>query len=178
MSASSSVSLWHAVRRGSLAALKAVVYALVVLSGVCVFVMIAVTCADVVLRYFDRPIKGAYDIVKIAGALTLAAALPYTTAVKGHVAIEYFFHKLNRVGRVIVDSVTRLMAMGLFVFFSWRSVAYGIELRQGGGRQMAMAQTLDMPIFWVPWVIGFCCGVVVLVIAWNLLHPRREMIKP
>lgn len=178
MNASAPASLWQTVRAGSLKCLKAVVYALVFVSGFCVFVMIAITCADVVLRYFGRPIKGAYDIVKIAGALTLAAALPYTTAVKGHVAIEYFFHKLNRVGRVIVDSVTRLMAMGLFVFLSWRSFAYGVELRQGGGRQMAMAQTLDMPIFWVPWVIGFCCGVVVLVIAYNLLHPRREMIKP
>ena len=158
--------------------LKAVVYALVVISGICVFVMIGVICADVVLRYFGHPIKGAYDIVKIAGAMTLASALPYTTAVKGHVAIEYFFHKLNRIGRIIVDSVIRLMSIGLFVFLSWRSFVYGVELRQGGGNQMAMAQTIDLPIFWVPWVIGFCCTVVVLVIAYNLVHPRREMIKP
>jgi len=158
--------------------LKALVYALVFVSGCCVFVMIAVICADVVLRYFNHPVKGAYDIVKIAGAITLASALPYTTAVKGHVAIEYFFHKLNRIGRIIVDSVVRLMGIALFMLLSWRSFAYGVELRQGGGQQMAMAQTIDLPIFWVPWIIGFCCLIVLLVIAYNMVHPGREMIKP
>jgi hypothetical protein len=61
--------------------LKALVYALVFVSGLCVFMMIGIICADVILRRFDHPIKGAYDMVKIAGAVTLASALPYTTAV-------------------------------------------------------------------------------------------------
>ena len=138
------------------------------------FVMIGTICTDVVLRYFNHPVKGAYDIVKIAGAITLASALPYTTAVKGHVAIEYFFHKLNRTGRVMLDSVIRLLGMGLFAFLSWRSFVYGLQLRQNG----QVAQTLELPIFWVPWIIGFCCLVVLLVIGYNLIHPGREMIKP
>ncbi len=167
-------SVWHRIGRAYMTGLKALVYALVVVSGICVFVMIGVICADVILRRFGHPIKGAYDIVKIAGAMTLASALPYTTAVKGHVAIEYFFHKLSRLGRVIVDSVVRLMGIGLFAFLSWRSIVYGMELRTN--RQVA--QTLEMPIFWVPWIIGFCCFVVILVIVYNLTHPRREMIKP
>jgi TRAP-type C4-dicarboxylate transport system permease small subunit len=155
--------------------LKALVYALVFVSGLCVFMMIGIICADVILRRFDHPIKGAYDMVKIAGAVTLASALPYTTAVKGHVAIEYFFHKLNRTGRVVVDSVVRLLGIGLFAFLSWRSFIYGLELRRSG----QVAQTLEvLPIFWVPWIIAFCCLVVILVIVYNMIHPGREMIKP
>ena len=68
--------------------LRWLVLILVIISGLGVFIMIFTTCSDVVLRRFGYPIKGAYDIVKTAGALTLATALPYTTAVKGHVAIE------------------------------------------------------------------------------------------
>jgi hypothetical protein len=66
------------------------------------------------------------------------------------------------------------MGMTLFAFLSWRSIVYGMELRQSG----QVAQTLEVPIFWVPWVIGFCCAVVILVIFYNLIHPGREMIKP
>ncbi len=161
-------------------ALRLLVHVLVVISGLSVLTIMLVTCADVVLRlkwinqWLHLSFVGAYDIVKIAGALSLAAALPYTTAVKGHVAIEYFFHKLNRLGRVIVDSILRLLGMALFVFLGWRSVLYGLAFQRN--RQVSL--TLELPIFWVPWVMAFCCGVVVLVIAYNLVHPRRELIKP
>jgi TRAP-type C4-dicarboxylate transport system permease small subunit len=161
-------------------AFRLVVHVLAIISGLSVLAIMLVTCADVVLRItwikqrIDLSFAGAYDIVKIAGALSLAAALPYTTAVKGHVAIEYFFHKFNRSGRLILDTVIRLLGMELFAFFAWRSVLYGLAfLRSGQG-----SLTLQLPIFWVPWFIAFCCGVVVLVIAYNLTHPGREMIKP
>lgn len=157
-------------------ALRALVLFLAVISGLCVLAIMLVTCADVILRlkWVNRPFMGAYDIVKIAGALTLATALPYTTAVKGHVAIEYFFHKLNRRGRVVLDSIIRLLGMALFGFLAWRSVLYGLDFRRTG----QVSQTLQLPVFWVPYVIAFCCAIVVLVIAYNLVHPGREMIKP
>lgn len=160
---------------GYLKALRVIVYTLAFASGIGVFIMILTTCADVVFRRFGYPVVGAYDIVKIAGALTLAFAMPYTTAVKGHVAIEYFFHKLNRTTRIAVDSILRIMAMMLFVFLCWRSILYGNEFLHNN----QVTQTLQMPIFWVPYVIGFCCAIVVLVIGYNLVHPGRgEMIKP
>ena len=156
--------------------LRLIVYILVVLAGLGVLTMMAVTCIDVILRlpWINRSLLGAYDIVKIIGATTLAATLPYTTAVKGHVAIEYFFHKLNRRGRIVVDTIIRLMGMALFVFLSWRSYIYGMNLHRIG----QVSQTLQLPVFWVPYVIGFCCSIVVLVIGYNLVHPGREMIKP
>ncbi len=156
--------------------LRAVVYALVAVSGASVLAIMLVTCADVILRlrWINHPFVGAYDIVKIGGTLALATALPYTTAVKGHVAIEYFFHKLNRRGRLVVDSVIRLLAMALFAFLAWRSVLYGLDFQRTG----QVSQTLQLPVFWVPHVIGFCCAIVVLVIGYNLVHPGREMIKP
>jgi len=156
--------------------LRLIVYILVVLAGLGVLTMMAVTCIDVILRLplINRSLLGAYDIVKIIGAMTLAATLPYTTAVKGHVAIEYFFHKLNRRGRIVVDTIIRLMGMALFVFLSWRSYIYGMNLHRIG----QVSQTLQLPVFWVPYVIGFCCSIVVLVIGYNLVHPGREMIKP
>ncbi len=154
--------------------LLALVYTLLVVAGVGVMTMMLVTCADVVFRRFGYPVIGAFDIVKISSAITLAAALPYTTAVKGHVAIEYFFHKFNRVSRIVVDTVVRLLGMMLFAFLGWQSFSYGAKLFESG----QVTQTLQLPVFWVAYFIGFCNFVVLLVILYNLLHPGREMIKP
>jgi len=160
---------------GYLKALRGVIYVLAFGSGIGVCIMILTTCVDVVSRRFGYPLIGAYDIVKVAGALTLALALPYTTAVKGHVAIEYFFHKLNRTTRIVVDSILRIMSMVMFAFLSWRNILYGNDFLNNN----QVTQTLQMPVFWVPYVISFCCAIVVLAIGYNLVHPRREeMIKP
>ena len=74
----------------------------------------------------------------------------------------------------MLDSLIRPLGMALFAFFAWRSVTYGFELH----RTHQVSQTLQLPVFWLPFVIGFCCAIVVLVILHNLLHPVREMIKP
>ena len=160
--------------RAYLRALRAVVLALAAVSGLAILAMIAVTCADVVFRAFGRPLTGAFDIVRVAGAVAIACALPYTTAVKGHVAIEYFFQKLNRPGRILVDTVCRLLVMGLFSVFTWQCVMYGNSLRRTG----EVSLTLQIPMFWVAYVIAGACAVTVLVKIHNLLHPGREMIKP
>ena len=170
------LSSWKAVSATYNRVVRVIVYALLAVSGAGVLAIMLVTCADVILRlrWINRPFIGAYDIVKILGALSLASALPYTTAVKGHVAIEYFFHKLNHRGRIAVDSVMRILTMVLFAFLAWRSVLYGLDFRRTG----QVSQTLQFPVFWVPYVIGLCCAIVVLVVGHSLLHPDREMIKP
>ena len=106
--------------------------------------------------------------------ITVAAALPYTTAIKGHVAIEYFFHKLGRRGRVLVDALMRLGGMALFSLLAWGCVDYGNSLRAKG----EVSMTLQLPIFWVPYVLAVSCVLVVLIKVYHLTHPGRPMIKP
>ncbi len=150
-------------------------HVLAVLASLSLLVMIAVTCADVVLRrVWGHPIRGAYDIVVVAGAVTLAAALPYTTAVKGHIAVEYFFHKCGRRGRIILDTFSRLLGVTLFLCLAWQSMRKGMSLRAAN----QMTATLDIPLFWIPWLIAWCSAMVAAVIIYHLLRPGRELIKP
>ncbi len=154
--------------------LRIVVFSLTFFAGFGILVMMSVTCLDVLLRIVGLSITGAYDIVSILGALVIASALPYTTAVKGHVAIEYFFHKLHRLGRIILDTFLRLLSITLFLVLAYQSVRYGNSLYRSG----EVTPTLQIPTFWVLYVIAFSCAVVVLVIIHNLLHPGKEMIRP
>lgn len=153
---------------------RLIVLVLAAVVGLCIAIMIGVTCADVAMRIFGRSLRGAYDIVQLTGAVAIACALPYTSAVKGHVAIEYFFHKLRRPGRIVVDTLSRLTMIALFGGISWQSVMYGNDMRRAG--QVSM--TLQMPLYWVPYVIAGSFVVTMLVTTYNMLHPGRTMIKP
>jgi len=154
--------------------LRAVVKGLALVAGASLMVMVLVTSAEVVLRLFRVSLTGAYDIVKIAAAVTIAAALPYTTAIKGHVAIEFFFHKLGRRGRMVVDALMRLGGMALFGLLAWGCVDYGNSLRAKG----EVSMTLQLPVFWVPYVLAVSCVLVVLIKVYHLTHPGKPMIKP
>lgn len=154
--------------------LRAAVMLLAGVTGFCIMAMVLLTSADVIMRLFGRPIIGVFDLVRVLGALAMAAALPYTTALKGHVAIEYFFQKLNRTGRILVDTVVRILGIGLFAMLAWESVRIGTNLKERG----EVTATLQLPIFWVSWVIGLCCVLVMLVILYNVLHPGKELVNP
>jgi TRAP-type C4-dicarboxylate transport system permease small subunit len=147
-----------------------------VLAALGILAMMLITTIDVVLRlpFIGRAFTGAYDLVCLCGSLSIACALPYTTAVKGHVAVEYFFHKLNRPGRILIDTLLRLLSMGLFGVLARQSFLYARNLRLSH----QVSATLQLPLWPAVAVIGLSCSVVVLVILHNLLHPGKEMIRP
>lgn len=147
---------------------------LAIVSGLAILAMMAITCTDVVLRAFRHPLIGVYDIVKITGVIAITCALPYTTAVKGHVAIEYFFQKLSRKYRIVVDTLARSLGIALFVALAKQSAVYGAYLKSTN----QVTSTLQIPVFWIPYVIATSCAVVAMVIVYNLFHPGRGMMKP
>ena len=155
-------------------ALRALVKAFAYVAGAGLMVMVLVTSADVILRKFSLSLTGAYDIVRMAAGITVAAALPYTTAIKGHVAIEFFFHKLGRRGRIAVDALMRLGGMALFGLLAWGCVGYGNSLRAKG----EVSMTLQLPVYWLPYALAVSCALVVLIKLYHLTHPGKPMIQP
>lgn len=173
------------------------VHAMLAVSAASMVATIGVVCLDVLLRMVGKfilaisadrekteflnfllrvfhPIRGAYDIASIGGALAIACGLPYTTACKGHVAIEYFFLKLPPRGRIVVDALCRLAVMALLSLLAWRCILYGLSLRRAG----QVTPTAQIPEFWIPYVIAASCAVVVLVKIYHLFQPGRTLIKP
>jgi TRAP-type C4-dicarboxylate transport system permease small subunit len=137
-------------------------------------VMMLATGADVLLRQVGWPVKGAYDIVRVCGALTIACALPLTTATKGHIAIEYFFQKLSRFWRVAVDSVMRVLMIAVFAFAAFECMGYGLRFLRDG----EVTATIELPIFWVPWVMAAAFAVTAVIVVFHLIYPGRGLMKP
>ncbi len=136
--------------------------------------MMVITCADIVMRAVGRSLVGAYDLVRVAGAVSMACALPYITAVKGHVAIEYFLHKMRRPIRLFVERLLNTAGAALFVLLGSETIRSGSRIKLRG----EVTATLQLPLFWVWWVIGFCCLVTAAVLAAAALDPRKELMKP
>ena len=135
--------------------------------------MMVVICADVALRTAGHPLAGVYDIVRVAGSITIACALPLTTAMKGHVAIEYFFRKLNPGWRVAVDSVMRVLMIGAFSLAAYECVGYGFRFLRNG----QVTDTIQIPLFWVPWLMAVSFAETALVVVFHLVYPGREMVR-
>ena len=154
--------------------LRGLIHLMAIAGSLAIAGMIVVTVADIAGRQFGIPVTGAYDLVRVLGAISMACALPLTKAVKGHIAIEYFFQKLERRGRAGVDTVMRLLLLVLFGVLTWQFIRLGMLLRDSGER----TPTLHLPVFWVPWLAAAATLVTVGVTLWHLLHPGRSMMRP
>ncbi len=149
-------------------------HAMAAVGGLAVAGLILVTMADIVGRQFGFPVKGAYDLVRVLGAIAMGCALPLTKAVKGHIAIEYFFQKMGRSGRTAMDTAMRLVLLALFALLAWQFVLQGNSFLDSG----EVTTTLHMPMFWVPWLVALACLATAGVTLWHLLHPGRSMVRP
>ena len=139
-------------------------------AGVGILFMMTVTCVDIILRRCGLVLPGAYDLVRLAGGVTIAAALPLTTAVKGHVAIEYFFHRMGRRGRIVVDSVMRLLQTTGFLFAAYAFLRSGQRLLKSG----EVMPTLQCPVFWLAWLIALACLLTAFVSFFHLIRPGEN----
>jgi len=155
-------------------AFRRVIIILAYTAGISILLMMLVTVTDIVLRIFNNSLTGAYDIVRACGVIAIAGALPYVTAVKGHIAIEFFYHKCNRLWRIILDTVFRIISLTVFGFLAVHTFLHGISLYETG----EVFPNLGLPLFWIPFVISFSCILMMIVFVYHLMHPGREFIKP
>lgn len=155
--------------------LRGLVVGLCFLAAAGIVLMMGITAFDVVSRaLFKSPLRGANDLVSVCAAITLAASLPYTTSLKGHVAIEFLFLKLSRRGRRIGNILVHSVIAILFSLFAWQCVLYGSAMLE---KNQSMV-TLRWPLFWVPYIMAVCCAATVLVVIEHIAYPDEELIKP
>lgn len=143
-----------------------------VIAGVALLLMMLITCLDVVLRQFSLPIKGTVDLVQILATLAIAGALPYTTARKGHVAIEFFVRQLPKRAQIAVDSVMRILCIALLLMCGYGCIGFGRDILANG----QVSATLQAPIFWVPWYLSLACVMTALVIVYHLVRPNKALL--
>ncbi len=151
-----------------------IIKAFAYIAGGAIILMMLITVIDVLLRLFNIGLTGAYDLVRACGVIGVACALPYLTAVKGHIAIEFFYHKCGKKGRIVLDTVFRLSSLALFGLLAFYTFRNGISLFKAG----EVFANLGLPVFWIPILISINCILMMVVFVYHLVHPGKEYIKP
>ena len=67
----------------------------------------------------------------------------------------------------------RAAMIGAFLLAAYECVGYGIRFL----RNSQVTDTIEMPIFWVPWLMAVSFGVTALVVVFHLVYPGREMVR-
>lgn len=96
-------------------------FALKAIMAIFLFVMMALTAADVVGRYLlDAPISGAFEVVQYLMAVMVFAALPVTTAADSHLTVSLIPPTspgvVGRLHRIVI----RLFSAVALLLIAWR----------------------------------------------------------
>ncbi len=129
-------------------------------AGLSLILLMTLTIADVLLRFFKNPIVGTYELVAYAGALAIGFAIPYTSWMRGHIYVDFFTARLPRAGRRIFHIITRLASMALFLIIGWNLLRMGKDLQISG----EVSLTLQFPFFYIVYGLGAVCLVQIFVL--------------
>jgi len=124
------------------------------ISGLCLLAMTVLTCVDVVLRLFRRPILGTYELVQFLGAAVAAFAMAHTTFQRGHVAVEVLVVKLPLKAQKVIYLITHLLSILLFALLAYECIIYGMDFKKSG----EVSMTLRIPFY--PIVYGISLGAI------------------
>lgn len=83
---------------------------------------------DVIGRYFfNKPIKGAYEISEILLAGIVFFGLAYALSVGGHVRVETFVTLFRPRARAIVGFITTFLSLIIFVLIGWQGAILAMK---------------------------------------------------
>jgi TRAP-type C4-dicarboxylate transport system permease small subunit len=136
------------------------------IAALAVIAMMLLTCADVVLRLFRRPIPGTYEMVSFLGVVTVSFALAYTSVMRGHVAVNLVVRILPKKVQAIIDSIISILGILLFGLISWQSIVYGMSHQKAG----EVSMTLKLPIYPVIYGVALGAAAVCLVLLTDLIN--------
>ena len=122
------------------------------IAAAAVVIMMVLTCADVILRFFRHPIPGTYEMVGLLGAIVVSFSLAHTSVMRGHISVEFIVQKLPKPVQIVIDGINSLLGAALFGLITWQSMLYGSNLMHTG----EVSLTLQMPIY--PFVYGIAIG--------------------
>ena len=136
-----------------------------VIAGMSLTFLMLLTISDVILRFFKRPIVGAYELVAFSGAVVIGFSLPFTSWVRAHIFVDFFIIKFSKRVRNIFNITTRCIVIVLFFLIGWNLIKYAIDLQKSG----EVSLTLQIPFYPVAYGIGISCFIQCLVMFCDIL---------
>lgn len=148
-------------------------YALSVIPGVLVLLMMAVTTADVVGRYLlSRPLTGAFEVTEMAMALVIFAGLSLAAAAREHITVNLFEARLGPEARRWQAVAGDLVCALVTAVMAWRMWERGSFLTSTGERLLVTG----VPRGYMASAMAMLAAVAVIAFlgaAWRAARGRR-----
>ncbi len=146
-----------------------------VLSGiglVLLFVMMIQGAVDVIGRYlFNLPLIGTMERNQAFLAVIVVFGWGYTQLSKGHVNVDLFLKRLAPRKQAIVNFITTIFGLVIFVLITWQSILTGIQWQQKG----RLLYVVDWPIAPFQFCVTLGGIVLCLVLILDLVKLFYEM---
>lgn len=87
--------------------------------------MMLLIAADVFCRYLlNRPIAGGFEITEYFMAILVPLAIAFCEKFRGHISVDMVVSRFSEKAQLIIDSVTSLLTLLLYVLIAWQSTIY------------------------------------------------------
>jgi len=122
-------------------------------AGFALMFMMLLTVADVIMREFQKPIIGTFELVGLSAAVVIGFCIPYTTSLKSHISVDFFTMILSEKKKRVLLLFTRVLGIILFFLIGYDLLLMAQDLYRSG----EVSLTIKMPFYPVAIGIGLCC---------------------
>jgi len=139
---------------------------MLIVGGICLVAMIALTSANILVRFFWIPIRGTYELMGFLGALVTFFALGYTQLQKGHIAVDILINSVPRRTKRILEAINGVAIMAFFSVMALQISKKAWILRSTG----EVTETLRIPYYPVTFGVALGCGFLAMVFLGDLIR--------
>jgi TRAP-type C4-dicarboxylate transport system permease small subunit len=137
-----------------------------IFGGVSLVFIMSLTISDVFLRLMRKPIVGTYELVCFGSALVIGFSLPYVSWKRGHIYVDFLVNLFPRRWKNGVVTLTRSLAIALFILAGWNLIKYALDLYNVG----EVSPTLTLPYYPFVFIVGLCCFVQCLSLSCDIVR--------
>ncbi|MGI9952860.1 TRAP transporter small permease [Moorellaceae bacterium AZ2] len=129
-----------------------------------IFVMMALTVADVCGRYFfNRPVNGAVELVEFMMIVIVFPALAWCVMEDKHVAVDILMSRLSERVQSVTGVITLLLSLGTYAVITWATIQETLQVNTRTG----LLRIPHAPFYWVMSIglVLFCVAVAVQLVS-------------
>jgi TRAP-type C4-dicarboxylate transport system permease small subunit len=110
------------------------------IGSVALFVMMAITVADVIGRYvFNSPILGVFELTEFLVLILIFSFIAYTQAGNGHISVDFMVKLFPRRFRLFTEMFNHSICLILMGAIGWFSFLRAMELKRVGETSLNLA---------------------------------------
>ena len=133
--------------------------------GAALLIMMGISCANMFLRPFGIPVKGAYELAGFLGALTIALPLGYAQITRSHIAVDILATKMSKQAQRIVFATSSFFSMIFFALVAWQVFVFATTI----WKRSETSETLRIVYHPFIYAVAFCCVLLSFVLLIDFL---------